>query len=59
MLHISFLLASFQWKHSVNPSRPLDNCSSCNMLGNYSGTFTFFNLLAVLWRRCSRFVAII
>ena len=48
MLHISFLLASFQWKRSVNQSRHLDNCSTCNMLGNYRGTFTFDLMFVII-----------
>ena len=44
MLHNSFLLASFQWQRSVNPSRHPDNRDSCNVLGNNSGTFTLTDL---------------
>ena len=49
MLHISLLLASFQLQRSVNPIGRLADCSSCNVLGNCSGTFTLSDLMVILF----------
>ena len=51
MFHCGFLLASIQWQLSINSNRRLGNCSSCDVLGNCSGTFIYFAVMIILFHR--------